>query len=128
MLAAYAFILVPVQQGAFGLEQIFYLAVSILVVAPFLVRDLRKSRRRIVLREDGLRELNGGVTSLPFDGIGEIIVRSPLFGSGSVVVHGKEGAKLFIPLGLESCGEFLFLLNTRSQTKITYGQGYGNGP
>ena len=125
LLVAYAFVFVPIESGLFRLEQVLFLAASLFVVGLFFVRDFRKSQRHIVLGEDGLREVNGSGTSLRYEEIAGIVVRPPLFGSGSLVMRGRDDTKLSVPLGIRPCGEFLFLLSVRSQGTITYGQGYG---
>lgn len=115
---------VHIEVGHFGLEQALYLAASLLAVGPFLLRDLRKTRRRITLREDGLRVSNGGTAFLPWEELVEITVREDSFSSGSLVVRGKQSRRVAIPLKIRGCGELLFLLSIRSETRITYGHGY----
>jgi hypothetical protein len=114
------FVIAPLQGDVFGLEQAVFLAASLLALGVFLFRDCRKTRRRIVLREDGFQESNGGTTLLRWEEITDVLVKEPVFGSGSFVVSGKQG-KVTIPMRMRGCGELFFLLSTLGKPRITYG-------
>jgi hypothetical protein len=118
--AVFFFLFIPVRERLFGFEHAFYLALSFLAMGVFLLRDLRKARRRIVLHKDGFRESNGGNTVLRWDEVTDIVVREPVLGSGSFVVSGKQG-KVTIPMRMRGCGELFFLLTSLGKPRITYG-------
>lgn len=119
-LIALVFVIAPIQREVFGLDQAAYLIGSLLIVGFFFVRDLRKTRRSLVASERGLQESNGQSIFVPWQEIGDVHVREPILGCGSLVVHGKN-QKLTIPVRMRGAGEVFFLLNTRGKPQITYG-------
>jgi hypothetical protein len=110
----YLFLIGPVQYGSFGWEQAVYLGGTCLLVSPFLVRDLRRSRRRLMLREDGIHVLNGKTMLLRWDEV-TLIVRTP----DSIVVEGSHRARLRVPWRMPSSGELLYFIRKNSQAEIT---------
>jgi len=115
------FLIAPLTREVFGFEQAVYLIVSALAVGVFFLRDLRKTRRRVVVSASGLCESNAGGALIRWQEVSEIHVREPVIGYGSLVVRGGQGQTLTIPVRMRGAGELFFLLSTCGKPRVTYG-------
>jgi hypothetical protein len=115
------FVLAPLSREVFGLEQAVYVMVGAFVVGAFFLRDLRKSRRRILVSANGLRESNQRNILIRWQEVDAIHIKEPILGYGSIVVRGAENRRLTIPVRMRGAGELFFLLTTHGKPQIMFG-------
>jgi len=110
----YLFVVGPLQYGGLGWHEMLYWMSTLLLIGPLLVRDMRRSRRRLALSEDGIRVMGGGETAvLRWDGIVRIVVKG-----NSIRVEGREPPGVCVPLRMLHFGELFFFLRTRSRAEL----------
>ena len=117
----YAILLAISSPGAWPGTLAFSL-VACLVLVPFFVRDYRRSHRKILLEDNGLREVNGHETSIAWSAIARITVKEPLgTGYGSIVVEGTDAQKIRIPRAMNHAGHVLRVISSRSNVQEVFG-------
>jgi hypothetical protein len=115
LLIVTVFLAYPIRAGIFGWEQLLFLAGSVALTAIFLVRDYRRSLRKLVLTKEEVQEENGKIRSVRWGDIEQLIVREGIIGYGSLVIVGRQGRKITVPRGINHCGELMFLLTKNSR-------------
>jgi hypothetical protein len=112
--ATFLFALAPLLYGHVEAEWLLYWIGAILVISPWFIRDLRRSRQRLVLTNDGIRLLRGRTTQpFPWEEIKRIEAKED-----AIFIGGPESRRLRIPLRMQRCGELLFFLRTRCDAEI----------
>ena len=106
-------------------EKLAFLVLGTAVITPFLLRDYRKSHRKLTLGRDGLGQTNGGEIFISWDSISAVLVKeSNGLGYGTVLVKGRAGQRIIIPRSLPNIGQICYLLKVRSGVAQTYGHEY----
>jgi hypothetical protein len=109
----------------FWLEKMVFLGLGLAAVLPFLARDYARTKRRLELRAEGLRETNGEETSLEWSSIRSLTIREPIsIGFGSIDIVSEGGGRIRIPRALPRLGEFLHLVKQHSSVEPGYSYDY----
>jgi len=120
-LLVYGFILLPLEVGFFGWECVASASLGGLLLSPFLIRDLCKTRRRLVIRPAGVFQLDGKPQHISWPDLASIHVRAISAWVGSVELTGGSGVRIVVPLHMSRSGEFLFLVETQSDVTPSVG-------
>jgi Ca2+/Na+ antiporter len=113
-------LIVPISMGHFRAWGFVLLLLGLLTVAPFLLRDYRRSKTKIILGEDGIAQKDGESRLLLWQDVARVIVREPvMFGYGLVTVVGSKGERIHISRRIRGFGELMFLLMKNARSTIT---------
>jgi len=119
------FIVFAVGIDGFWLEKMAFLGLGLAAVLPFMVRDYLRTRKRLELSSEGLRETNGKQISIEWSSIRRLIVREPIsIGVGSIDIVSETGDRIRIPRALPCLGEFLHLVKRHSSIDTDYSYDY----
>jgi hypothetical protein len=85
-----------------------FLFLALLAVVPFLVRDYRRTRKQLIIENEGLRQTNGKEIFIPWRAVASVDVRKVTPLTLSIIVESNEGRAIMFPQSIMNCGQLLY--------------------
>jgi hypothetical protein len=95
-------------------SKFIFLFLGILAVVPFLLRDYWRTRKRLIIENEGLRQLNGKEIFIPWQAVASVEVRKVTPTSLSIIVESNEGRTIQFPQSIMNCGQILYWIKRRT--------------
>lgn len=102
-------------------EKVVFIVLGVIIVLPFFIRDFRRSRKKLVLEQQGLRQTNGKQLVIPWHEIKNISVKESYIGYGSISVGSNETGWIRIPGSHPNRGQILHLIKKHTNLTESYG-------
>jgi hypothetical protein len=118
LLLVFFFLFVTRTEGMV-LEEVLFLALGLLVIVPFWIRDHRASRKMLVLTQNGLKQVNGNDIFIPWNEIAECSFKGDSIGMGFILIRSRAHKYIKIPRALLSCGQILYFIERESSVRVS---------
>jgi len=119
-LILYVEFLIAMTIDGYLLEKILFFVVSIAVLIPIFIRDMRRSRKTLILEDEGLRQINGRDYFIPWEAVEKIVIKDAPLGYGSVNIVSRDGKIFRFSRSIISCGAILSVIGRKTGLSETY--------
>jgi hypothetical protein len=113
------FILFVTRTEGMVLEKMVFLALGLLAIVPFWIRDHRASRKKLILTQDGLKQVNGDDIVIPWNEIANCSFTEEPLGLGSVLIRSRAHKCIKLPRSLPSCGQILYFIERECSVRVS---------